>query len=344
MLYPLSPLQHGMLSHALRSPRDGINIEQTTVHVCEELDVPAFEEAWRRVIARHDVLRTAFCWKDQPEPMQRVHASVEVALHFEDWRALGDDARPQKYEAFLESDRARGFDLAVAPLMRTALLRFGEREYQFVWTFHHAVLDGRAFVMVMREFWAIYDAILRGGDPALPPAPQYRDFIEWLGKRDHSVSEKFWREALKGFPAANVIDLPRRAAEHPAHHEHARSLSREATAALATAASAHGVSVNTLVQAAWALLLSRYSREEDVVFGSVRACRHFGIRDAKKMAGLFINTLPMRAVITPDLPLGDLLKGLRSLQRAQRDHEQTPQFEIQRWSGVAPLFRSVVIF
>jgi len=344
MLYPLSPLQHGMLLHALRSPDDGIDIEQVIGSLREDLRIPAFKEAWRQVIERYDALRSAFCPKDQPEPMQRVFPAVDLPFEYEDWRAADPLDQQRRLEAFLECDRERGFDLNVAPLLRLKLFQFGDNEYKLIWTFHHAVLDGRSFVIVLRSVWAIYGSILRGESSRLAAAPRYRDFIEWLGKKDHSASEVYWRETLKGFHAATSIDLAKRHAVRPARHEHALTLSREATAALNARAAAQGFTLNTYVQAAWALLLARYAREEDVVFGAVRACRQFETPGAGEMAGLFINTLPMRARVAPGLLLSDLLKSLRAQQLALRDHEQTPLVEIQRWSGIAPLFRSVIVF
>ncbi|HUI06175.1 MAG TPA: amino acid adenylation domain-containing protein [Verrucomicrobiae bacterium] len=342
-LYPLSPLQRGMLFHALYSPRDGIDLTQVIGTLHEVLRVEAFTRAWRRVVARHDALRTAFWWKDQPVLMQRVFASVELPFQFEDWRGMSAPEQERKLADFLARDRERGFDLSVAPVLRLALFQFGEQEHRFVWTLHHSVLDGRSFTLALREVFAIYDAILRGEDLALPPAPQYRDFIEWLEKQDHSASEKYWRETLQGVGAALSIDLPKRDPRSPTYHKQGTSLSGEATAALQACAARHGLTLNTFVQAAWAVLLARYSREEDIVFGATRACRH-SVPGAENMLGLFINTLPMRVNAAPDRPLLALLKDLRAQQVALRDHEQTPLSEIQRWTGVAPLFRTIVVF
>ena len=332
-----------MLFHALYSPRDGIDLTQVIGTLHEALRVEVFTQAWHHVVARHDALRTAFCWKDQPVLMQRVFASVELPIQYEDWRDRRVDEQERKLGDFLTRDRERGFDLSVAPVLRLAVFRFGEQEYRFVWTLHHSVLDGRSFTLALREVFTIYEAILRGEDPVLVPAPQYRDFIEWLGRQDHSASEKYWHETLKDSRAALAIDLPKRDAHSPAYHKHGLALSREATDALNACAARHNVTLNTFVQAAWAVLLARYSREEDVIFGATRACRH-SVPGAENMLGLFINTLPMRVNAAPDRPFLALLKDLRAQQVALRDHEQTPLSEIQRWTGIAPLFRTIVVF
>ncbi len=343
ILYPLSPLQHGMLFHALYSPRDGIDLTQVIGSFHEALRVEAFTQAWQRVVARHDALRTAFCWKDQPVLMQRVFASVELPIQSEDWRAIGAGEQQRQLEDFLARDRERGFDLDVAPVFRLALFRLGEQEYKFIWTLHHSLLDGRSFTIALHEVFAVYEAMLQGEESALRPAPRYRDFIEWLGKQDHSASEKYWRETLRDFRAALAIDLPKRDVSSPTYHKHGLALSREATDALKACAAEHNLTLNTFVQAAWVLLLARYCREEVVVIGATRACRH-SVPGAENMLGLFINTLPMRANVAPGRSLLALLKELRAQQVALRDHEQTPLAEIQRWTGIAPLFRTIVVF
>ncbi|HZQ47392.1 MAG TPA: condensation domain-containing protein, partial [Verrucomicrobiae bacterium] len=158
--YPLSPMQQGMLFHNLYAPQSGVNLQQIIGTLHHPLNVSIFRQAWEKTLARHPVLRTSFHWEGLKTPMQEVHADVELPFVMEDWSALSEDARAQKFQVCLNADRHRGFIFTDAPLMRLAVFQLGENEFQFVWTFHHAVLDGRSFATILNEVFAFYDAIL----------------------------------------------------------------------------------------------------------------------------------------------------------------------------------------
>ena len=345
--YPPSPLQHGMLFHALAAPGSGVDIEQMVCTLREEIDPEALRAAWRHVIARHPILRTAFHWEAQP--VQQVWEKADAPWHGEDWRETAADARESRMAAWLRDDRRRGFAMDEAPLMRLALFHFGEREHCLVWTFHHALLDGRSFPIVLREVFAFYAAIRAGTTLALPSPRPYRDHIDWLQTQDPSASAAYWREALSGFtaPTPLVIDgLPGRAAES-AQGDCEIRLSTASTAALRDLAAANDLTLNTLVQGAWSLLLARYSGEDDIVFGATRACRRSSVEGAGDMVGLFINTLPVRVRIAPGAALLPWLRDLRAQWVAMRAHEHTPLASVQAWSAVPggrPLFESIVVF
>ncbi|HET9982345.1 MAG TPA: condensation domain-containing protein, partial [Longimicrobiales bacterium] len=172
--YALAPLQSGMLYHSLRAPGSGVDIEQLVCTLPEPLDADAMERAWRIVVARHDVLRTCFRWEGLESPRQQVAEAVELEVERADWRSVPAAERESRFAGFLRRDRARGFDLATPPLLRVTLQRWAEAEYRLVWTFHHALLDGRSFPVLLREVFAAYDAILAGGAPVLEPAAPYR--------------------------------------------------------------------------------------------------------------------------------------------------------------------------
>jgi len=203
--YPLSPLQQGMLFHALRDPRAGQDIEQVVVTLHGSVDVGAMRAAWQLVVDRHDVLRTSFRWEGLDEPVQDVHDAVAVPLEVREPDA-GEDA-PDRLAHFLTEDRRRGFDPAHAPLLRITILA-GERASHVVWTQHHGVVDGLSMRIVLREAMAAYDALRAGEAVVLPPAAMpYRDFIEWRGRLDEGASREYWRELLAGFAAPAPIPV-----------------------------------------------------------------------------------------------------------------------------------------
>ncbi|MBW8771025.1 MAG: non-ribosomal peptide synthetase, partial [Gemmatimonadetes bacterium] len=149
--YPLTPLQQGMLAQHLRAAGSGVDIEQLVCSLPERVDAAALRAAWQTVIDRHDVLRTSIEWSGLDAPRQRVYERVDVPFEVEDWRGVAGGARDARLEAWLQADRTRGFVLDAAPLLRLTLLVLDEEEHRLVWTFHHAILDGRCFPMVLRE-------------------------------------------------------------------------------------------------------------------------------------------------------------------------------------------------
>ncbi|MBW5440514.1 amino acid adenylation domain-containing protein [Bradyrhizobium canariense] len=350
-VYALSPTQEGMLFHSLLAQGTGVYIEQLLCDLPELLDVAALRQAWRIVVARHPVLRTEFRWLDLDAPQQQVRAQVEIPWQQRDWRGITDAEQDRRTADLLETDRRHGFDLARAPLHRLSLVRCGEAKNRLIWTFHHAVLDGRSFAPILREVFSYYEALRTGTEIGLERPRPYRDYIDWLQKQELSRSERFWRRTLDGFaePTPLVVDrVPsndRTVEIHGGNEE--IWLSSEITSALRSLAGTNELTLNTIVQGAWSLLLSRYSRETEVVFGVTRNCRRSAIEGAEAMVGLFINTLPLRVHVNPEAALIPWLKDLRARSMAMREYEHTPLEKIQAWSDVPagrPLFESILVF
>ncbi len=350
-VYQLSPMQQGMLFNYLYAPQSGVDIVQMICTLHEDLNVPNFERAWRRVVERHAVLRTSFRWEHLREPLQEVHQHVALPLKREDWRDRSAMEQEKQLAEYLEADRRSGFDLTEAPLMRIALFHAAEADHRCVWTFHHAVLDGRSFPLILKEVFALYEAYCRGEDLQLKLPRLYRDFIGWLQQQDLSKAEAFWRQSLKGFtaPTPLIVDRASGNERDEAEGRGARAivLPETATSALRSAAQKYELTLNTMVQGAWALLLSRYSGEEDVIFGATRACRRSTLDEAESMVGLFINTLPIRVRMPPGMSVLTLLKDLRAQQVALREYEHTSLVKVERWSDVPggmPLFETLLVF
>ncbi|MGH6884561.1 MAG: MupA/Atu3671 family FMN-dependent luciferase-like monooxygenase, partial [Geminicoccales bacterium] len=338
-----------MLFHAVSGGDSGVDIAQIVATLHEPLDQAHFVRAWHRVAERHAILRSRFRWEGIADPVQDVLDRIEIPVERFDWRAFTEDARRARFQALLDQDRIRGFDLGEAPIMRLALVRAGERENWVLWTFHHALIDGRSFPLVLREVFAIYEAYSRGGDAELPLPRPYRDHIEWLRKLDFDRAEAYWQDALAGFraPTPLVVARDREQLKGSACGSHENRLPGALTAALRERAGEASVTLNTLLQGAWALLLHRYSGESDLVFGAVRAGRRSTVGGAEDMVGLFINTLPLRVRIDPQAELVPWLQQLRAQQVALRDYEHTPLVKVHGWSEVPrgmPLFESIVVF
>ena len=345
--YPLSSMQQGMLLHSLHE--GGAYIQQLTCDLLEDLDPLALLQAWQQVLQRHEILRTAFRWEGIPEPIQEVYKAIELAWRNEDWRHLPPELQQQEFADFLISDRQKGFDVTKPPLMRLAHFKLADRHHRLVWTFHHALLDGRSHFAVLQEVFALYDARGNGSLPELRTRRPYRDYINWLQQQEWSNTRDFWSEYLRGFKPLplKMADEGFTSSSLSRFPSQSLELSEKLTTALKLVAERHQITLNTMVQASWALLLSRYYGSEDIVFGTTRACRHATLAESESMLGLFINTLPLRVAVDPQRPLLEWLKELRRQQIVFRAYEQTPLTKIQEWSE-APrgksLFETVLVF
>ncbi len=349
-IYPLSPMQQGLLFHSLYAPKSGVYFNQLSCTLGGNLNVSALEQAWQQVVDRHAVLRTAFHWKRREQPFQVVYREVKLPIEHLDWRGVSFEEQQKWLDNFLGSDRERGFNFSQPPLMRLTLIQF-ENNYQLVWSQHHLIIDGWSSGLVFKEVFDTYNALNRGQDLPMPRSRPYGDYIAWLGKQDLARAEAFWRQKLKGFTAPTPFRVDRvqsnSSSEEKSHAQQKIQLSPETTTVLKSLAGQHQLTLNTLVQGAFALLLSRYSGEEDVVFGATSSGRPGDLAGVESMVGLFINTLPIRVRVTPDELLLSWLKKLQAQQTEARQYEYSPLVEIQAWSDVprgTPLFESILVF
>jgi amino acid adenylation domain-containing protein len=349
--FPLSQMQRGMLFQCQLTDRGSIYMLQWVITLHEEVNILYFMQAWNDVLARHDILRSSFRWEDTEEPMQDIYINISLPFEQQDWQHLSKTEQQNKLEEFLKLDRKKGFNLNEAPLMRLTLIRLGANHYHVVWTAHHMIISNRSNRIVLEEAFKIYDAYCQGNRVTLPKTRPYRDYIDWLQQQDTSKSENFWRELLKGFPTPTPVGPP-----HTANDLNTKEaeyglfevfISEKVTAALQALAKENHITLNTILQGAWALLLSRYSGEEDIVFGEVRANRKWDVEATEPMVGLLLNTLPLRVNTAPEKPIIPWLKEIRQQQKALREYENTPLIDIQRWSEVprgTPLFNSICVF
>ncbi|HGT3364699.1 TPA: non-ribosomal peptide synthase/polyketide synthase [Pseudomonas aeruginosa] len=338
-IYPLSPMQHGMLFHSLYEQASGDYLNQLRVDV-HGLDPARFRAAWQAALDSHDILRAGFLWQgDLEQPLQVIHKHLELPFAEHDWR--GREALAEALDELAASERRRGFELEHAPLLRLVLVRMDEERYHLVYTHHHILLDGWSSAQLLGEVLARYT-----GEQAERTGGRYRDYIAWLQAQDKRVSEAFWKEQL-----AELLEPTRLAQAVAAEREQVgsgqfqRSLPPARTARLKTFAQRHAVTLNTLVQAAWSLLLQRYTGQDTVVFGATVAGRPAELAGIERQIGLFINTLPVVATPQSGMRLTDWLQEVQARSLALREQEHTPLFEIQRWAGLGEaLFDSLLVF
>ncbi|HEV7518984.1 MAG TPA: condensation domain-containing protein, partial [Thermoanaerobaculia bacterium] len=348
-IYPLSPLQQGMLFHSLLEPETGAYVNQCRCLLRGGLDPGGFYRTWQKVVERHAILRTAFVWQDQEQPLQVVRRTVALPWEELDWRDLEVALHGEGLRELAAAERQRSLSFTKAPLMRFRLIRLEEDSYAFLWTFHHLLLDGWSTPLLLQEVFAIYHSLLSDREPGLLPVRPYRDYIEWLERQSLERAEEFWRGVLTGFAAPTPLGIDRSAdSSAPELYEECRLESTaESSAALQALLARQKVTLNTAVQGAWALLLQRYSGEEDVIFGTVVSGRPPELPGVESIIGLFINTLPVRVRLPATERLMPWLRALQSQQARLRQYEYSPLVRVQGWSELPPgqpLFESLVIF
>ena len=337
-LYPLSAMQSGILFHSVLTPSGTAYVNQLCVDT-EGLDAAGFVRAWRAAVARHAILRSGFL-ADAPEPLQWVSRDAELPVRELDWRDHTDTER--ELEQFALRDQERGFDLAAPPLMRLTLIRTGARHHRVIWTRHHLLLDGWSSSRLLTEVLSEY-----AGHEAAPTPPPYRHYIDWLAQVPAQPAQAYWSGLLAGLPAPTALAAILPHPEQPQGYQyHLDALDEGATALLVEFARAERVTVNTVVQAAWALLLQGYAGGDSVCFGATMSGRPPDLPGVEQMLGLFINTLPVLASPHAGQELGDLLRQLQAQNLVSREHGYTPLRRIQRWAGVAgrSLFDTLLVF
>ncbi|MFE4130544.1 non-ribosomal peptide synthase/polyketide synthase [Peribacillus sp. YIM B13482] len=348
-LYPLSPLQEGMIFHTLHDQGDEHSapyMVQLSFLFKGKLDILTFEQAWKSTIQRHEIFRSAFVWDEIENPLQVVYAHIPFKLNEVDWRALSAEEKEEKRKAFLATDRKQAFLFDEAPLMRVTVIQEAEEEYRVVWTHHHILLDGWSLPLVFNELLTVYQKRIKGEAVDLPKSPPFKKYIQWLKEQDQEQAEQFWREKLRGFTAPTLLGLESKEQEK-GYTGKVTYLSEEQTQALQNWAKRNRLTLNTVIQGAWAYLMSQYSGEDDIVYGVTSSGRPTEIIDVENIVGPFITTSPTRIQLIDDIKVMDWLQKIQEEEIERRQYEYASLTEIQGWSEVprgTPLFHSLYVF
>ncbi|MBE4753751.1 amino acid adenylation domain-containing protein, partial [Corallococcus sp. ZKHCc1 1396] len=351
-VYPLSPTQQGMLFHALLTPASSAYFQQLSWTITSALDEPAFLRAWEACLQRHTILRSSFHWEELPTPLQVVHSRVELPFEQLDWRTLSEAEQQHRFEQLLLQDQQRGFELRRAPLVRLTAIRLADASVRFLWSHHHLLVDGWSVGLLISEVFALYATLRSGRTPQPAPKAPFRDYIDWLSRRDASADASFWRTYLDGFASPTPLPADTHAVvphgRQPEHVTLELDLSPEATAALQAFARQHQLTLHTLALASWGLVLSHYSGEQDVVLGNTVAGRPPELTGSDTLVGIFINTLPARIRLPSHAsPLRPWLQSLQAQQIDLRQYEHSPLVNVQSLSQVprgVSLFDSLLVF
>ncbi|MFI8896331.1 amino acid adenylation domain-containing protein [Streptomyces paradoxus] len=346
-ILPLSPLQQGLLFHAqydVQGP--DVYTMQFVLDLDGGLDTDALHEACAAVLRRHAGLRAAFRSRKNGEPVQLIPYTVAPDWTLVDLTDLPAGERGAAAERVAAEDRARRFDLARPPLIRFTLVGLGDGRHQFLVTAHHILLDGWSRALLIGELFELYGLIRAGRDEtALPPVAPYRDYLAWVAAQDRTAAEDAWRQVLDGVEEPTLLAAPDASRDPVAPAGTRVELPADRTAALTRWARERGVTVNTVVQAAWAITLGRLTGRDDMVFGGTVSGRPPQLPGVESMVGLFINTLPVRVRLDPAETVGDLLERLQDQQAGLMDHQYLGLADVQRLTPVGgELFDTLLVF
>jgi thioesterase domain-containing protein/acyl carrier protein len=367
-IYPLSPSQQGILLNAIAAGADrasGIYLEISLYDLRGELDLAALRQAWQMVIQRHPALRTGFLWKNRPDPVQFVVKQVAGEVAYQDWRACAGEEQVARQQRYLQSLTTQGLPLGKPPLLQLTLFHLADQHYRLLCASHHILFDGWCLPLLFHDLLACYQAQRCGQPPRLPAAPPYRSYIQWLKRQDWTAAQRFWQSYLQGFrhatrlgiapavgeenatAAANGWAAPTYIAEESRYHDLYGELPAALTAALQAFARQQQITLNTVMQGVWALLLGRYSGESDILFGVTVAGRPSQLPGVEAIIGLFINTIPLRTTLDQTELFATWLARQPQQSRLVEEYAYCSAGQIQTWSelpGATPLFQSLLVF
>jgi hypothetical protein len=350
-IYPLSPIQQGMLFHSLLKPGDGTYLTQFVCELTGNLNKETFRAAWQHVVNSHSALKACFEAEIvSDEPVQVIANSVDLNFHYDDWSGATGAEREHRLREFLKQDRERDINLKAAPLMRFALFQTEPFCNIFIWSSHHLLMDGWSLPIILKDIFAAYERIQHSHQPQIKPGRPYKNYIGWLKAQERRDAEAFWSHLLAGFTApVSLRNLQSTATIRKAEEfiEQEIRLPRTVTELLQAVARKHQLTLSALVHAAWALLLSSYAGTRDVVFGMVVSGRPAEIADVESMVGVFINTLPIRTHVTGEADLVPWVKELQMQQAEISQHSHVPLAQVQAWSELprrTRLFESILVF
>ncbi|MEM8677504.1 MAG: amino acid adenylation domain-containing protein, partial [Cyanobacteria bacterium P01_G01_bin.67] len=341
-IFPLSPTQQGILFHSILNPDSDIYTPQICLTFEGNIEPNRIKQTWQEIINRHQVLRAAFRWEKKDKTFQVIYKQIELPWVTEDWHEYLESEQENKLQEFLIADKKQGFNLKQSPLIRIALIQLSATVYKLVWTQHHIILDGWSSSLILKEFFTIYNGL-----QCQNPIP-YGQYIAWLRQQDLEIAKDYWQTKLKGFVEPTCLKIYGQNLElESATKTESIELSIELSSKLKSFSKEHNLTLNTILQGAFAVLLARYTDSRDIVYGSTTSGRSQNLTNLESAVGLFINTLPMRVKLSDT---ESLLSWLGKLQQQQIDnlqYEYTPLAIIKDVSDIdreTALFENIFVF
>ncbi|HSU49336.1 MAG TPA: amino acid adenylation domain-containing protein, partial [Segetibacter sp.] len=346
-VYRLSGLQEGMLFHGLFSEAEAY-IEQVCCNI-SNIHLPIFEESWNYVLKQHSILRSAFFYDEFSVAVQAVYKEVKLPFEVMDYSSLDSVSRDIAVKKYEQAERVKGFEFKEPPLMRISLIKLAPNQYRLVWTSHHLLFDGWSMPIILEELLTTYELLLAGRPVPFKDEDKYEDYIKYLDRTDKALSEDYWSNYLKNLQQNTLLPFINNTADRTKGEGEYKAISLEIENSLSQEiqlfAKQHRITVNTIMQGVWALLLHQYTDSKDVAYGVIVSGRPDNLPGVERRVGLYINTLPLYSSIDKKTSLIDWLQGLQNDQVKSRQHQYTALQEIKRWTGIqGDLFDSLLVF
>ncbi len=351
-IYELTPVQKGMLFHCLFDSELSLYFFQHIFTVRGNLNIEAFAKTWQLVMDRHSILRTRFYWQEVENPLQIVYKQVKLTLAYHDWTNINSVEQKAQLDSFILSDRQKSFDFSQPCLMRHTLIRFTDDKYLYIWSLNHIIIDGWGGSLVFQEFVETYGTLCQSKETSFAPTRPFRDYIDWLQQQDISKAENFWRQALQGIKTPTPLSyieiekIDESSTQEVRYSEEIIQLSTTTTQALYSFATQHRLTLATIINGIWAVLLSRYSCCNNILYGCTVTGRPADLQGVESMVGMFVNTLPIHVNIDTEQIFLSWLQRFQLQLVEVRDYEYTPLTDIQKWSEIPrklTLFESIVV-
>jgi len=347
-IYPLNFLQQALLFHGLQESDDQ-GFLQVRCKLKGKIDVEAFKRAWRETIQRHESLRTSIHWENLEKPLQVVHKAGDLPFSFLDWAKHPEAEQESRLAKLLSDDAGKKFVLSENPVLRVKLIELSSGSYFLIWSCHHILADGWSASIVLRDLVGFYDQFTLEIEPDFEAVPSYKTYLEWVRKQDSSEASLFWKEELSGFkkPALIADRVLPNTKEKSEFRVEEFSFSEEESEQLREFSKKHQITISTLVHSIWALLVSRLSASNDLVFGTISSGRSINLPNVEKMAGMLMNVLPIRVNLPLESSFSDWLKDLQIQLLKIRSFEYVGLDEIQMWNDAGSesrLFDNLLVF
>ncbi|MGB0521647.1 MAG: amino acid adenylation domain-containing protein [Flammeovirgaceae bacterium] len=349
-IYPLSPIQEGLLFHGLFDSSSTAYTEQFCCDFNIAIDLNAFQAAWDLILQQHSIFRTAFLHKALAVPVQCVHHGVKMPVHVLDLTTETPEKQAEKLEQFLVEDKQSGFAFDQAPLMRVTLIKLSAHQYKMAWTHHHILLDGWSFSILTTKLLRYYEAFAQGEFPETEREDNYRDYIDYVNSKDEYEVEDFWRNYAVDITTPTFLPfvsdtVPNRNKGLGEIKELEFHFDAEMSQKINDFSKSAHLTMNTVVQGVWALVLSKYTGKQAISFGVTSSGRPSELAFADERVGLYINTIPLFTHVPFENDLPNWLSNLQKMSTAAREFQYTPINTIQRWTSIqGELFDTLLVF
>lgn len=311
-VYPLTPMQQGMLFNYLYNKNSSAYFQQFCFALEADLDIDVFEKSFNKVIDMYDAFRTIFIYEKVEEPKQVVLAERTARIYYKDISQMEAQEQLKFLQEFKEKDKEKGFNISRDILMRISIIKLGENDYQIIWSHHHIIMDGWCLGLVLKDFVNIYKSLKAREEPKLVRSYQYANYINWLTKQDKSYAKQYWKKYLENYDNEILFDQKTKVKVYEYDKKEVHfTINKDITANIIDICRKNNVTINNAFQAIWAVLLQKYNNVSDIVFGAVVSGRDAPVDGIEKMVGLFINTIPIRVKCDGNLTFNNLLKNIR---------------------------------